>query len=258
MAGVTVPEALQIRIHGAPHLPTLVYLPGLHGDWTLVGDFRRQLAGHVRFVEFTYPRTRTWSLDEYAVAIENLLAQNGITRGWLLGESYGSQILWTLVARHTFSAPGIILAGGFARHPLQWGVRLVRKIFGRLPFKLLIWLLFTYSKLARLRYRRAPETLASIDDFVTRRTEPDRQAALHRLDQIANFDAREIARTTQLPVFYLSGWFDPIVPWHPVRKWLRQNCPNWRGDKIIFRADHNILATAAGPAARQVLAWLKS
>ena len=87
MVAASTLEKLQIRIHGAAHLPTLIYLPGLHGDWTLIGDFRKHLAGKVRFVEFTYPRTLTWSLDDYAEAIEKSLAQNGITSGWLLGES---------------------------------------------------------------------------------------------------------------------------------------------------------------------------
>ena len=83
MADASTLEKLQIRIHGADHLPTLIYLPGLHGDWTLIGDFRKHLAGKVRFVEFTYPRSLTWSLDDYAEAIETSLAQNRIASGWL-------------------------------------------------------------------------------------------------------------------------------------------------------------------------------
>ena len=63
-------EALQIRVHGPAELPALIYLPGLHGDWTLIGGLRASLVGRVRFVEFTYPRTVAWSLDDYAAAIE--------------------------------------------------------------------------------------------------------------------------------------------------------------------------------------------
>jgi hypothetical protein len=92
MAGVML-ETLQLRIHGDPTLPALIYFPGLHGDWTLIGGFRKHLSGRVRFVELTYPRTLTWSLADYAANIETVLAQNDITRGWLLGESYGSQIV---------------------------------------------------------------------------------------------------------------------------------------------------------------------
>lgn len=251
-------EELQIRVHGAATLPTLVYLPGLHGDWTLVGDFRTQLAGKVRFVEFIYPRTLTWSLEDYAAAVENALAQNDITAGWLLGESYGSQIGWALVARKKFSTQGIILAGGFVKHPLRRSVRLMQATLGMIPFKLLVWFLCSYAKVLRFRCRHSPETLANIDEFIVRRTELDCQAARHRLKQIAEFDPRAIARATNLPIYYVSGWLDPLVPWPMVRRWLRQNCPGLRGDKIICAADHNILGTAHAQAARQILAWMHS
>ena len=86
-------EELQLRIHGDASLPSLIYLPSLHGDWTLIGGFRHALGGRARFVEVTYPRTLSWSLDDYAAAIETAMEQHGVTGGWLLGESYGSQPL---------------------------------------------------------------------------------------------------------------------------------------------------------------------
>jgi len=230
MAKAFMVEELQIRVHGAASLPTVVYLPGLHGDWTLVGGFRRQLAGKARFVEFIYPRTLTWSLEDYAAAIENALAQNGITSGWLLGESYGSQIVWALVARKKFSAQGIILAGGFVKHPSRRGVRLMRFTLSMIPSKLLSWLVVFFAKLASWRYCHSPESLANIDEFVARRTKLDCQAMQHRLGLIAGFDPRETARATRLPVFYLSGWLDPIVPWPLARRWLRKKLSGlaWR------------------------------
>jgi pimeloyl-ACP methyl ester carboxylesterase len=251
-----MPEKLQLRIHGETTLPTLVYLPGLHGDWALVGGFRKHLACKVCFVEFTYPRTLTWSLDDYAAAIENALAQNGVTQGWLLGESYGSQVLWALVERQMFSTQGIILAGGFAEHPMRWAVRLSEKIFGQIPFSILVWTMFAFTKFARFRYRHAPEILASIEAFVARRTELDRRAAQHRLHLIANSDPRAIAGQTRLPVYYLSGWLDPIVPWPFVRNWLKKNCATLCACKIIRAADHNVLGTAPKESAAQVLDWM--
>jgi len=62
-------ERLRIRIHGDVGKPTLIYLPGLHGDWTLVTRFRLAIQDRYRFVEFTYPRTLEWSLEDYAEAI---------------------------------------------------------------------------------------------------------------------------------------------------------------------------------------------
>src|SRR5437870_11774713 len=102
-------EQLQIRIHGPDSLPTLVYLPGLHGDWTLIGRFRRALNGRVRFVEITYPRTLAWSLEDYAAGGEAALAENGITRGWLLGESFSSTVVWPVAARKTLQVEGRML-----------------------------------------------------------------------------------------------------------------------------------------------------
>jgi hypothetical protein len=87
-------EKLEMRVYDDAALPTLIYLPGIHGDWTLVGSFRRALAGRVRFVEFTYPRTLDWSLEDYAQGVETALADQGIARGWLLGESRKSSGLW--------------------------------------------------------------------------------------------------------------------------------------------------------------------
>ena len=254
--GGTMAEELQLRIHGDASLPTLIYLPGLHGDWTLIGGFRHALGNRARFVEVTYPRTLTWSLDDYAAAIENALAQHGITSAWLLGESYGSQLLWALVGRGKFAAQGVILAGGFVKHPMRWVVRLAEKITGRISNALFVWMIFSYAKFARFRYRRVPEVLATIDEFVSRRTELDRRAAQHRLHSIAENDPRRIASRTALPVFGLSGWLDPIVPWPWVRRWLRKNCPSLRAYKVLARADHNVLSTAPKEAAERVWEWI--
>jgi pimeloyl-ACP methyl ester carboxylesterase len=276
-------EKLQLRIHGDSSLPTLIYLPGLHGDWTLVGAFLQALNGRVRFVEMTYPRTLAWTLDDYAAAIETALAENGISRGWLLGESFGSQPMWALVARNSgtgvspvrfvenepievmnsqagrlchFQIEGAILAGGFVNHPMRWMVRLAERLTGRMSNALFVWIIFSYAKIARFRFRHSPGVLARIDEFVSRRTDLDRRAAQHRMHLIAGFDPRPIARQTKLPVFGLSGILDPIVPWPFVRRWLKRNCPALRDYKIIPSADHNVLGTAPRQAASQVLDWM--
>jgi pimeloyl-ACP methyl ester carboxylesterase len=251
-------EQLQIRIHGGAALPTLVYLPGLHGDWTLVASFRARVAGRVRFVEFIYPRTVEWSLADYARAVDEALARNGIKHGWLLAESFGSQIAWAMLGATDarFKIEGLILAGGFVRHPLRWGVRLARCVGGRMSLSLLTRLLFFYARLARIRHRNAPETLASLDEFIARRTDLDRRAAVHRLGLILGSDFRSVAHTTAIPVFALTGLLDPIVPWPPVLHWLRRHCPGLRGTRVIRQADHTVLATAPRLAAGQVLNWM--
>ena len=249
-------ESVRLRVYGDAGLPTLVYLPGLHGDWTLIGGFRTALRDRVRFVEMTYPRTLTWTLDDYAAAIEKALAEQGITSGWLLGESFGSQVLWALVARQKFSAPGVILAGGFVRHPIQFLVRLAERVGSGLPLRWITHVLFGYARVARYRFRNSPGTLAGIQEFIERRTELDRQAAIHRLRLIAGSNHCEVASQSRLPVFALTGLFDPVVPWIFVRHWLHRNCAALRQYQVILSADHNVLATAPQRSADQVVAWM--
>ena len=253
-----VQETVEVRIHNDGASPTLIYLPGLHGDWTLVGSFRKALRGRTRFVEVTYPRTLEWSLEDYARGVEDALRAQGVAGGWLLAESFGSQVAWPLLARRNLNLEGIILAGGFVRHPVQWGVRLAERVAGEIPLTLLTRIMFGYAKVARFRYRRSPETLANIHEFIARRTEPDRQAAKHRLHLVAQNDARPVAQSSAVPIFALSGFVDPIVPWFCVRPWLRRHCPALREYKIIRRADHNVLSTAPADAAEQVLRWIKA
>ncbi|HEY5911166.1 MAG TPA: alpha/beta hydrolase [Verrucomicrobiae bacterium] len=251
-------ESLQVRIHGTPDKPTLVYLPGLHGDWTLVGSFRRALGGRVRFVELTYPRTLTWSLDEYAGVIGDALVRGGITSGWLVAESFGSQVAWALTSGPKFKTEGLILAGGFGRHPAPWGVWLAERLTGKVTPTLLTRLIHLYARVARLRYRHAVEVLDGMKEFCARRTDLDRRAAQHRLKLILRNDPRTYARKTTAPVYALTGLVDPIVPWLPVRRWLKRNCPTLCAERVIWHADHTVLASAPEAAADQVLRWIVS
>jgi len=249
-------DQVQIRIHGSNSLPTLIYLPGLHGNWMLIGAFRKALADRVRFVEMTYPPSLTWSLDEYARAVEKALAEHDIQSGWLLAESFSSQVAWPIVAAKTFNATGLILAGGFVRHPFHWEVRLGERICGDISFALLVRVLFGYAKLARWRFRNSPETMQGIKDFIANLTEAERQAAKHRLHLVGQNDPCKIASQVQLPVYAMTGLFDPVVPWFWVRRWLRKNCRALREYKIIRHADHNVLGTGANAAADLVVHWV--
>jgi pimeloyl-ACP methyl ester carboxylesterase len=263
-------EELQIRVFGDANLPTLIYLPGLHGDWTLITSFHTALNKRVRFVEVTYPRTLTWTIDDYANAIAHSFLSQGINCAWLLAESFGSQPAWALLANKpaspeapntclapaSFKVDGLILAAGFVRHPLPHGPLILcwigmatPKILQRLTLRFIAWFF-------RVRRRRTPEALRDLKEFLARRTDLDRQAMRHRLKLISRYDPRPIARRNRIPVYCLGGFFDPLVPWPLVPGWLRENCPGYRAAKTIWLADHNVLASSPVIAAAQVLQWM--
>jgi len=245
-----------MREYRSAELPTLVYLPGLHGNWTLIARFRKELAGRLRFVEVSYPDTLTWSLEEHAQAVEQALSDKEITTGWLLAESFSSQVAWPILARAKFQVQGLILAGGFVRHPLLGAVRLAERVCGEISFALLTRVLFGYATVSRWRFRRSPETIDAIKEFIASLTEQGRQAAKHRLHLVAQSDPCTIAQKIDLPVYALTGLFDPVVPWIWVRRWLRKNCAALRRYRIIWHADHNVLGTASKTAADQIVQWV--
>ena len=257
------PEILQIRISGPPSGPNLIYLPGIHGDWTLVTPFRLRISRSVRFVEFTYPRTLEWSLSDYA---ENLLAElsrSGITGGWLLAESFGSQLAWALCEAlqggpqpAPFRLEGIILAGGFTEYPMKRVARMVEALRSKSPRQGAGWLMWLYATLLKVRFRGSPDARMAAKEFLARRTPRDSEAILHRLRLLIGYDPASAIAALEAPVFYLSGLFDPIVPWFLVRHQLRRVSPSFQEAKIILTGDHNVLGTAPAGAERQILKWI--
>jgi len=256
-------DALQIRIHGRSSLPTLIYLPGIHGDWTLVSSFRERLRDKVRFVEFTYPRTIDWSLEDYAHGVLEVLVDHGIRQGVVVGESFGSQVAWAMLPRcqpHNqgrFEPRMLILAGGFVRYPFVPLVDFTRVVWAVAPAWTVRSFFRGYAVFARWRHRHAPETAGAIKEFVARRTAPDLAAMSHRLKLIREADPGESARRAELPVYQLAGFWDPIVYYPAVRAWLRRYCSGYRETCVLPAADHNVLGTAPEQAAEVVLRWLR-
>jgi len=251
----------EIRIHGAAHLPTVLYLPGLHGDWTLLHRFRECLCGRARLVEVIYPRWFTGTLSEQAVSLREALLKRGVDQVWILAESFGSQLAWALLdpghPEPRFRVDGLVLAGGFVRHPWVGGVRLTQGICGRIPMRLARGILEMMRPLIQWRLGFSLGGYQASREFITRRTEEDRCAAVHRLNLIASTDLRPIAAATTLPVWYLTGFFDWVVPWPPVLSWLRQHCPGWRGYRVLIACDHAVLVTQPRDSAKTVLDWIK-
>lgn len=249
-------ENIRVRIQGPTTARLLVYLPGLHGDGTLISGFRRALGQFVQFVEITYPRTLTWSLADYAEGVEAALAAHGMHSGWLLGESFGSQILWEMLNRAQFKAQGAILAGGFGRHPAPWMASVAGRLSGRASYRGVRMLFSAYAKLAPVRFRNSPETIASMREFIARRTLQDCRAMKHRLELVARNDPRRVVQEVNVPIYALTGFWDPIVPWYSAKRWLKQNCPRLSAHRVLWRADHNVLGTAPFASANQVLNWM--
>jgi hypothetical protein len=135
-------------------------------------------------------------------------------------------------------------------------VRLAEYLAGAISLGVLTRILFGYARLARWRFRRSPKALEAINEFIARRTKLDQQAAQHRLRLLTITDPCGVVRETKVPIYGLTGLFDPIVPWVFVRPWMRKNCAALRDYRVVWKADHNVLGTASSVAAEQVVKWM--
>jgi pimeloyl-ACP methyl ester carboxylesterase len=253
---VQTKERVEIRVHNLDKVQTLVYLPGLHGDWTLISMFRRALAGRVRFAELTYPATLSWNLKDYAENVEAALIQENIQEGWVLAESFGSQIVWPLLALTRFKAHAVVLAGGFGKHPAQRVLWLSDRATSGAALALLTRVIFGCAHLLKWKFRNDPEMLASIAEFLARRTQRDQDSAAHRFRLIAGNDPCALVRRAPIPVFGLSGLVDFFVPWPWSRAWLENHCPLLKDYIILPGADHAVLVSAPDTCARLLLRWM--
>jgi pimeloyl-ACP methyl ester carboxylesterase len=246
---------VSIRVHEGSG-PTVIYLPGLHGDWGLIGAFRRALGANVRFVEFAYSKENI-SMERLAELVHSELTARGVTSGWILGQSFGSQVGWALIARG-FAADGVLLAGGFVKHPWPWGARLFRAILSGVPSSVINPAYRGYTALCNALARRGPEEAEELLAFARGRGGKEWAATTWRLTLIADGDPRPTARAMRAPVHYLGGMIDPLVPWPVVTRWLKRECPGYKGEVILRYADHNVLGSSPRESAEHVMRWINA
>ncbi len=243
-------SGVSIRVHDGAG-PTVIYLPGIHGDWGLIGAFRRALDGRVRFVEFAYSKDEV-TLERLAELVHAELKAHGVDAGWLLGQSFGSQVGWALMARG-FQADGVVLAGGFVKHPWPWGARLFQALLSAVPPGIVNPAYQAYTVACNALARRGPEEAEELLAFARNRGSKEWAAMSWRLSLIVKSDPRATARAMRGPVHYLGGMIDPLVPWPLVTRWLKRECPGYEGETILPYADHNVLGSAPRECAERVL-----
>ncbi len=251
-------DSITSRLHGDPDRHVLVYLPGLHGDFTLVRRFRERITERTAFVEFAYPIRGRPSLNDMSEAVYAELERLGAREVTLLAESFGSQVAWAMISqgRDTVRIHRLVLSGGFIRHPWPAGVHLARRLTGAMRRRRNL-ILETFPWYGRLAYESRPGLAEDLTRFVEARSRPeDREAIHHRLELIASSDFRPVAAETRIPVHHLTGVFDPIVPWPPVMRWLKLHCPGYQGTVRFHTSDHAVLVSRPTAAAQVISRWV--
>lgn len=246
---------VRCTVSGPGDAATVVYLPGLHGDCTLFGGLRARLADRFRIVEVAYPRNQDDGLNGLAGTVVRTLQEAGIQRGTLLAESFGSQVAWAILRASptAFRTERLCLAGGFVSHPWPWAVRSTGGFQFGTASPLLAAMVQLFPRMAPWTGEPWTGRREAIRRFVAeRRRNGDRQAMSRRLRMILDEDLRPTAAGTSIPVHQLSGFWDLVVPWWSVDRWLRRHCPGRSGPCRLVNTDHAVLFNRPTVAA----AWL--
>lgn len=247
-----------IHRDGRQEARDLLYLPGLHGDSTLVGGFREATRDLGRFLEVGYPRDGGDDPSSLGAAVAERLDGHVDRPVWIVAESYGSLVAWELLRRRADWPRGsrLLVAGGFVRHPWPAGVQIARSVGLATPRPLRGFLIdlhrWTLGRLAP----GFPDRPAAWRRFRDARLVPgDAEAMGRRLAAIGTADARDVAGAVTLPVHHASGLWDPVVPWGAVRRDLRRGCPGYRGTRLFLRSDHALLVAEPEAVAGWMATW---
>jgi pimeloyl-[acyl-carrier protein] methyl ester esterase len=219
----------------------LVLLPGIDGTGILFEPLVRALPAEISPVVQSYP-------GDTALTYEELLprVQASLPTGEpfiVLGESFSGPLALRIAAVRPPGLLGVILSATFVRNP----IRFLPRACGRLirPFVFSYW-----PPWLRLRARLAGFSAPALFELVERSHKmvtPAVQAA--RARAIINVNAEAALSACCVPILYLAGAGDRLVPEHNLRR-IRSINPRVR--VAVLKSSHMVLQTAPQEAANVI------
>jgi pimeloyl-ACP methyl ester carboxylesterase len=250
-------QSLLYRISGPPDAPVLIYIPGIHGDWTPMRRLQPLLSQRLRLVEVAYPRAPEWSLEDYTARLLDLFLLLDIGPAHLLAESFGSLIGLDFALHCPERVRSIVIAGGFCSSPGRLRVGLARRLLGLIQPRIFEWGIDLYLAWV-IRGRLPIEGDFREDFFPASRTRRGWQAVLSRLDIIRRTDFRPRLARLRTPIFYLGGSRDWVVPVRRTidlfKRCLHESCV-FR-NLVIPGAPHAILPACARSISGIITDWV--
>ncbi len=196
--------------HGAR---TIVLLPGLDGSGVLFRPLVSALPGELRPQVVAYPGDQTLGYDELLVRVLDRLPRN--EPFVLLGESFSGPLAVKVGARRPSGLEAIVLCATFVRCPLPFGRPGLAPLIRPLPFRL--FPLFTRIK--SILGGISSAELRALSKEALSNVRPEVLA--HRVREVFRVDARQELVASAVPVLYLRGTRDLVVPAGNLREILR-------------------------------------
>lgn len=248
---------LAYRVTGDAGAPPLVYLPGVHGDWTPLAQARGPLSQRFRLIEVAYPRHPEWDFEHYVEALSDLFDSLKTGPVHVAAESFGSLVGWEFALREAERIRSMILVGGFTQSP-GYRVNFARRGLQLLPSKVLETGIDAYVAL-RGRHRVIPEMAGDTRPYAAVRTPKGRLATARRFELIRSADYVPILPDIAFPVRYIGGAADRVVPVKREIELLETHLPPPSGfeSHLIPDAPHMIIASHPEVTVRRITEWIR-
>ncbi len=249
-------EGLVHQRAGDPDAPPVLYLPGVHGDWTPQIGARPLLSRDYHFVETAYPRIDTWSIDDYARALNALLDELGIESAHIVGESFGSLVGWQFGIENPERIRSFTLVGGFARPPRFRIASAAAVALKKLPNGLLESGI-DYYVAGKSAFGQSRETF-DVGAYPATRTERGRRATANRMNIIQGSDFSTQLKEVSFPVRYLGGANDIVVPIRREIATLSAHLPTHCDfqSELLRGAPHAMIASHPEETSERISQWV--
>jgi pimeloyl-[acyl-carrier protein] methyl ester esterase len=219
----------------------LVLLPGIDGTGILFEPLIRALPPELSPVVQCYPGDRLLGYEELELLVQSSLPK---TEPYIiLGESFSGPLALRIAAKNPPGMKGVILSATFISNPLRYFPRACSRLIG--PFVFSYW-----PPYLRLRARFTGFSAPALFELVERshkKVTPSVQAA--RARAIINVNAEAALSACCVPILYLAGASDRLVPEHNVRR-IRSINPRVR--VAVLESSHMVLQTAPQEAANVI------
>lgn len=246
------------QVSGQEDTPPVVYLPGVHGDWTPLNRARPLLAERLLLIEAAYPRVEHWTLEDFSQSLANLLDVLELQSVHVIGESFGSLVGWEFGLSFAERVRSLILVGGFSQPPRYRAAGTVSSALRVLPTLLLEKGIDWYVAL-KTRRGQARTSPGSVPPYPATRTERGKFATARRMAIIQRSDFRQRLRDVRFPVRYIGGGADWVIPVRREIETLERTLPRgceFKG-KVIEGAPHMIIASHPEQTVDQIVSWVQ-
>lgn len=219
---------------------TLILLPGMDGTGKLFQPFIQALNPNINSIVVSYP---TDEVLNYAQLIKLASAYIPPNQPYImLGESFSGPIAIALAANADSQLKGLILSCSFARNP-RLQLSKLSFLLPTLPINKLSFGLM--SKLTLAKFNN-PSIRKSLFESVAAVTPKVMRA---RLGAVIDVDYTEKLRNLNLPILYLRGKYDYLVP-PSAGQYITEQAKN--AQLVELNAPHLLLQLAPIEAAKCV------